>query len=210
MRAPRMKNSAQRIAAALAVTALSFLPVSTPAVAAPQHYTISFTVSPSSPISNEPTGSFDYDPTVPSFSSFIVEWGGLNFDLTSAANGPVITGGSTACGVSGAAASFLLLNKDACLGGAEQLGPKKWQVDLFAGGVANFAFVGSGGERTMFFNASAPGSFSAAAKCERDVCAVGFPWQISLTEPNPVPLPGTLALIGIGFGALAASRRRKR
>ena len=64
--------------------------MSGPALATPTQYDIAF--SGGSPT---PTGSFLYDPTVPTFSDFIVTWNGLTFDLTGAANTPVFNPGTT-------------------------------------------------------------------------------------------------------------------
>jgi len=43
------------------------------------------------------SGSFTYDSAVPQFSNFIVDWGGLSFDLTASANNPYVDGGSPSC-----------------------------------------------------------------------------------------------------------------
>jgi hypothetical protein len=45
-------------------------------------YTLSFSGSPLLPSS----GSFTYDPDTPHFTSFLVTWQGIIFDLTSSAN----------------------------------------------------------------------------------------------------------------------------
>ena len=63
-----------RVAAVLA--AASFFAVHLTAMAAPVHYNIQFSGSTVS--STLPTGSFDYDPTTPAFSNFVVEWNGLS------------------------------------------------------------------------------------------------------------------------------------
>ena len=60
-----------------------------------------------------PVGSFTYDAAVPAFTNFLVQWNGLTFDLTSAANSPFDDGASgPAClgGLTGAAASFVWLS----------------------------------------------------------------------------------------------------
>jgi hypothetical protein len=72
-------------------------------------YTINFTGGPLLPTA----GSFTYDPDTPNFTNFLVTWDGVPFDLTSAANDPIIgIGGNPPCigAATGAAATFLLLS----------------------------------------------------------------------------------------------------
>jgi hypothetical protein len=73
-------------------------------------YTINFTGTPPFPTA----GSFTYDPDTQTFSSFVITWGGRNFDLTSSANNPSLTG--SPCGpLKGGGATFALLNKTCAL-----------------------------------------------------------------------------------------------
>ena len=58
-------------------------------------YTIHFTGTGTLPSS----GSFTYDETNPHFSSFLVTWDSLSFDLTSIANSPATNTGAPACSV---------------------------------------------------------------------------------------------------------------
>ena len=55
-----------------------------PALAAPALYTIHFTLTLGSGL--PASGSFSYDPSTSTFSSFVVVWNGDTFDLTSSAN----------------------------------------------------------------------------------------------------------------------------
>jgi sugar lactone lactonase YvrE len=101
-------------------------------------YTIQFTASSGSPTA---TGSFNYDPTIMnSFSSFIVTWNGIAFDLTAQAN----AGGITDFGISptpaclgnhlGPSATFKMLI--ACSGtqwvaaDVTSIGPTYFQIGL--------------------------------------------------------------------------------
>jgi hypothetical protein len=72
-------------------------------------YDITFTSSSA----DVPTGSFTYDAAVPMFTNFEVQWNGLIFNLSAAANAPLDDGASgPAClgGLTGAAAGFAWLN----------------------------------------------------------------------------------------------------
>jgi hypothetical protein len=74
------------------------------------NYTITFTGTGTLPTA----GSFTYDPDIHTFSHFLVTWDGLNFDLTSAANGPFVTSPAPSCigSLTGGAASFAVLSGD--------------------------------------------------------------------------------------------------
>lgn len=60
-------------------------------------------------------GVFTYDDQLPRFSNFFVSWGGVLFDLTSAANAPAI-GGACSGATSSPATGFALLQHDLCDG----------------------------------------------------------------------------------------------
>lgn len=192
-----------RVAAVLA--AASFFAVHLTAMAAPVHYNIQFSGSTVS--STLPTGSFDYDPTTPAFSNFVVEWNGLSFDLTGGANSPTVfvsnVAGAPVCGAtSGAEKSFLLLSKDSCL--PQELAPKEWELLPLGSDSLFFDFVGGGGQGNQMFFTSSSVAYASADECRPD-CGSGS-WEIS----RAIPEPGTLALFGFGLAGLAASRRRRQ
>ena len=99
-----MKNARNALCSFLAGAAMATA-FCAPASAIPTQYDIAF--SGGSPT---PTGSFSYDPTVPTFADFTVMWNGLDFDLTGAANNPVFNAGTTLqlplCGASAADAAL--------------------------------------------------------------------------------------------------------
>ena len=191
-----------RVAAVLAAASLCAAHLT--AMAAPVHYNIQFSGGTVS--GTLPTGSFDYDPATPAFSNFVVEWNGLNFNLTGGANSPIVfvSGQPDApvCGVSGAARSFLLLTKDSCL--PQELAPKQWELLPVGSDSLQFDFVGGGGQGNQMFFTSSSVTYASADEC-RPYCGSGS-WQIS----RAIPEPGTLALVGFSLAGLAASRRRTR
>lgn len=73
--------------------------------AAPITYIINFTGPSPLPAS----GSFVYDADVPAFTNFVVNWNGIAFDLTDSANSPTAEPTSCAAGVTGPAATFILM-----------------------------------------------------------------------------------------------------
>jgi hypothetical protein len=106
------------------------------AMASPIHYTLSFSGSPLLPTS----GEFTYDPDIPQFSSFLVTWQGINFDLTGSADAPGISSTAPSCigGATGAAATAALL-----LGSCNPSsgGTAVWEAILFGNGDSYFTFA---------------------------------------------------------------------
>jgi hypothetical protein len=81
-----------------------------PAMAASAFYTIDFTLTAGSPLPD--SGSFDYDSTTSTFTSFEVIWDDDTFDLTADANAAEFTATTDPCysgATTGAQEVFLLL-----------------------------------------------------------------------------------------------------
>lgn len=177
----------------------------TAANAAATHYDIAFTGSV--PAGSLPTGGFDYDASTPSFSNFHVQWFGGAFDLTAAANGPLLTGSFSGtgftCAETGAALSFKLLSKDACLGSAG----KHWDI-FFVGGLAMFDFGMKTATGDFFFTSPSVSVSSVPTACANDATCGTGDWQIR-EVPVSVPEPGTAALGAIALAGVALARRRR-
>src|SRR5579884_1510965 len=103
----RNLSSAAKLALFLIASSLALPAATTPS--GPTTYNIRFNVAYGGPA---PIGSFTYDPAK-GFSNFIVQWNGYTFDLTAAADKPVVVQNfSPACaGVSGAALAFAILSQ---------------------------------------------------------------------------------------------------
>ncbi len=98
-----MRRSMRVIPFLLAIGAL-------PALATPAYYTIAFTLTSGSPLPD--SGSFYYDSSTLTFTSFDVVWDGDAFDLTSAANTAPFLGPVASCvtsGTSGPQQVFLIM-----------------------------------------------------------------------------------------------------
>ena len=181
-----------------------------PAAAAFIHYNITFTGSTSA--GTLPSGSFDYDSAAPSFANFVVQWDGVTFDLTAAANNPIWSNRPSSppsCTGSGAALSFQLLSKDTCLSTSPNEVPaRRWDVLVFLGGVS-FSFDGGGGTQSLFFNSlpQQPYGFPDPGCSETSIRCGQGEWQIAVAQT--VPEPTTFALMGLGLAGLGFSRRRR-
>ena len=93
------------------ISAILFVAIGAPiAKAAPIPFTINFTVqySPSPSV-----GSFNYDDVTHKFTEFLVQWNGVQFDLTAPANSPGFYPGASTClsGKTGAEITFALLSQ---------------------------------------------------------------------------------------------------
>src|SRR5579863_7787666 len=103
-------------------------------------YDINFTDTSGSGIA-DPTGSFIYDSTIPTFISFNVTWDGLAFDLTNAAIKPSASAGTTISCTNGStlsAAESLILLMESCTTLAGPI-PYQWKA-IGVLGFATFEF----------------------------------------------------------------------
>jgi hypothetical protein len=152
--------------------------------------------------------SFTYDPDTATFSSFLVTWDSLSFDLTNAANtlsfGPNPPP-SCFAGLSGGAASFVLITKG-CSTPQSQI---FWFGDTEVDRSARFEFVDSDPEPP------GPPSTSLDAvllsgPAVHDTGSGGWV-TTELTVPPAVPEPASLVLLAtvLGLaGVVALSRSR--
>ena len=161
--------------------------------ASPITYNINFTDGSPNPTS----GSFQYDSAGSGlFSNFIVLWQGFNFDLTSAANAPSVTG---SC-VSSASNSFALLNGTlACV--QPGVGPT-WVGQGNGTGFADFDFQGSDSSNSNELLIQDVSFVEASLSL-----ASG---NFTITTPVATPEPGSIALAFIGGASLLAWKRRRR
>lgn len=169
-------------------------------------YTIQFIGVPANGIL--PTaGGFTYDPDTATFSSFLVIWDGITFDLTSAANAPDISGfpGAPHClgGLTGGAASFALLT-----GSCESIGAF-WGGDTQANHQANFEFSSFDPSNDSMILVrdhldSGPALQGTGGSTDWAVTAVSTP-----APAPPVPEPSAAILLLTTLSMAGLARRRK-
>jgi hypothetical protein len=164
--------------------------VAATATAGPIPYNINF--SGGSP--NPTAGSFIYDADSPLFTSFIVIWQGISFDLTSSANNAFSFGACHTVG-NDAADAFAYLSNPTCGSGAVNDGWTAFQG--IAVGFDSFQFYrGSGGDFVRF-SGQTPSS---------QLVSILTTGTFSITA---TPEPSSMALLLSG-GALFAWTRKRR
>jgi hypothetical protein len=164
----------------------------TAAVASPITYNISF-----SPVFGVPlptSGSFVYDSALgpnSRFTLFSVVWGGLSFDLRTAANTPFVGG---TCGTATSASTFSLLTTSMPCGPTSQM--PFWNG--IGGSTAGFTFADLSADNSseILINAQGNGPASASANGNFTVAPAA----------GTVPEPGTLLLMITGAGLIAFRR----
>ena len=165
--------------------------------ASPITYNINFTNGSPNPTS----GSFQYDSAGSgTFSNFIVLWQGFNFDLTSQANAPSVSG---SC-VSSASNSFALLNGTlACV----QTGPGPvWGADSSDSTALGFADFEIQGFDSSSLNDLIIQDVIFVEGTQPPLTRGNF----TITNPVATPEPGSIALAFIGGASLLAWKRRRQ
>lgn len=157
-------------------------------------YAINFTGSPTFPTA----ASFTYDPDTATFSSFVITWDGLLFDLTSSANFPTLSATPPPCigSLTGGAATYALLS-GACSPAPGDF-TTAWGAHLQPDPIFEFAtFDATSWIRVYGFNTPQYGNDAG-----------GGDWTITPSS-GTAPEPDTLLMFGSGIMGLASLLRRK-
>ncbi len=175
---------------------LTLVTCSAPIWAAATTYDINFTLTSGTPA---PTaGSFTYDPAV-GFSNFTVDWNGLTFDLTAAANTILVDSFvGTGCDSESSTPqyAFLVLTKD--LTGCSPT--YTWAAGGSSGGGLTFVFGVSDGPGSDTFRTTDPYPPDGGLFVEGD-------WSLTEVQAS-TPEPTSLALTFLAGLALAGLKRR--
>ena len=156
-------------------------------------YVINFTTASGTP---PLSGSFTYDNgAVPAFTGFTVNWLGIPFDLTSAANSPSATG---ACAPGGAANTFSYLSSHLC-GGTGTIS-NGWNASVSGAGPLGGTFTF---QRSDSSNSIAVSAFVFNVSASAQTANGDF----TITA---VPEPASAAMILAGAALLGYFGRRGR
>ena len=172
-------------------------------------YTIAFTGSGVLPTA----ASFTYDPDTATFSSFLVTWDSLSFDLTADANTLSFIGPAPSCftGLTGGAASFVLITQS-CSAPPSQI---FWFGDTEIDHSARFAFS-SPNLPPAFLPSTELSAVSLSGPAAHDIgSGAWITTEVASTVPSAVPEPGSLLLLATmcalaGTLALFPATRNKR
>jgi hypothetical protein len=197
---------------------LLFAASAEPTFADSTEYKITFIIlSTGSPGENTapPTGSFTYDPSI-GFSNFLVMWDGLTFNLTAAANDPLINevSGCNGEAAGGPAYGFSIMTQT-LTGCSISTVDYNWAVGVgvFACNPCNAAInIGVGSTFDTYddfmhdtlFSVPYPGPGSDG----ETPGANGTGWDISPVSTATVPEPSTIALMLLAVGFMFVMRKR--
>jgi hypothetical protein len=175
------------------------------ASAGPVLYTIHFSALPDFGTGPLPTaGSFIYDADAPQFTSFVVTWGGVDFDFTTVANTTTHRSYLPCMGTSTGTAAIFALMSDACSPLPGSADTRRWAATDTALSAVTFEYSLSSGHFPPL-RVYGPAITPALEQ------VVGT-W--SLSEDGPVaavPDPGsTLLLFGMGLTGLTTFRKWRR
>jgi hypothetical protein len=156
------------------------------------NYTIAFSGSGTLPTA----ASFTYDPDTAIFSSFLVTWDSVSFDLTVAANSLPILGPPPTCfaGLTGGAASFVLITKSCPLPWFELPSQIFWFGDTEVDHSAEFAFSYPDPPPSLLPDTEL-GAVSLSGPAAHEVGSGGWTTEVVAPVPAAVPEPGSLMLL---------------
>ncbi|MCX6633256.1 MAG: PEP-CTERM sorting domain-containing protein [Candidatus Solibacter sp.] len=188
-----MKN----LAVSLVLAAAFSLPVFAGAVKS----NINFALPEGAPLPT--SGSFNYDPAA-GFSDFLVQWAGVTFDLTSAANGMTLTADPpTGCGPSDGSAghqyAYVLMTQTATGCDARYA----WSGVYYGLGMAQLSFILNPGG-----SSSSQDLLIAMTLFPPDE-STPFNWVVgswTVTAESSVPEPGTVGLMLLGALTIAGMK----
>jgi hypothetical protein len=183
-----------------------------PALADPVTYDINFSTTSGSPAPG--SGSFTYDPSV-GFSDFIVDWDGITFNLTNAANAPTQSKseqGHCSGSVSTPATGFSIISQE--LTGCAGLSTYEWIAgtvadkgapglvdDSFIFGDLNGVVTGSTGINSGFQGVAIFDHLDGVSLGTSGSLATGE-WTVTPASVTTSPVPEPITLPSILFGTL--------
>jgi hypothetical protein len=175
-------------------------------------YTIDFSLTQDGPLPT--SGSFDYDSSTSTFTSFDVVWDGDTFDLTATANSFAFSSPTDPCyagATTGAQEVFLLMTT--CSNDnnpAYDNGTPYYLADIYPYGSPEYSAFG--------FYADVPGGGgnidgngvyaygTATSICPPETCYTYSVQAVGGFDATPVPEPGSYALMLAGLGWLMRKR----
>jgi hypothetical protein len=177
----------------LVVLALFAAPVATADLLDSAAYTIAFTGTGVMPTA----ASFTYDPDTATFSSFLVTWDSLSFDLTNDANTLSFIGPVPSCftGLTGGAASFVVITKSCPLPPSETPSEIFWFGDTEVDHSARFVFSYPDPPPSLLPSTELD-AVLLSGPAAHDVGSGGWiTTEVAAPVPAAVPEPGSLLLL---------------